>query len=64
MDLIKENSSKIGFLSLNFQGKEELGIFNFNICEREFPFRKIGNESERKGYYFSQDIDLSAGRQK
>ena len=36
----------------------------FNICEREFPFRKIGYESERKGYYFSQDIDLSAGRQK
>ncbi len=36
----------------------------FNICEREFPFRKIGDESERKGYYFSQDIDLSAGRQK
>ena len=25
---------------------------SFNICEWEFPFHKIGDESERKAYYY------------
>ena len=49
---------------LCYDATSEVFTLEINICEREFPFRKIGDESERKGYYFSQDIDLSAGRQK
>jgi hypothetical protein len=36
----------------------------FNIYEREFPLRKMGDESERKAYHLSKDITMSAGRQK
>jgi hypothetical protein len=32
----------------NMKDGSSLAVSGFNICEREFPFRKIGDESDQK----------------